>query len=38
MSRFHNGGDTVGTMTFRFDSREEMEAFMADGEAVKVLC
>ena len=38
VSRFHNGGDTVGTMTFRFDSREEMEAFMADGEAVKVLC
>lgn len=34
MVRFHNGGDTVGTMTFHFDNREEMERFIADSEAI----
>lgn len=32
--RFRNGGDTVGTMTFHFNKREEMDLFMADEKAV----
>lgn len=28
VQRFHNGGDTIGTMTFRFDTYDEMEDFI----------
>lgn len=28
VQRFHNGGDTIGSMTFRFDSFDEMEDFI----------
>lgn len=37
VNMFHNGGDTIGTMTFHFDNREAMDAFLADEGAVRVL-
>lgn len=34
VKRFHNGGDVIGSMTFRFDNREELQRFMTDENAI----
>ena len=34
VKRFHNGGDVIGSMTFRFDNHEEMQRFMVDENAI----
>ena len=34
VKRFHNGGDVIGSMTFRFDNHEEMQRFIVDENAI----